>query len=286
MIFCSVIVHWLSLLYNIPFRNISQVIHANNDETGILSSSATMNHTTANMSDYVSWPERITRLQTTCSQLYEAMTCCFPRQLHYSYHTLSPAWFLIVFMSLLLLCVCIIYSVGVMRTALEVREHLCAGSSLPPPLTGRTGDWSQVTGSAQQGPLPTEPHCQSSWIILLSIKPVFGSQEARWIAVRSSSLLWTASAHKAGFLPTSLSSCPQSLSPCNKHVSALSEPVPIISPAKLFFLIYLYFVSWFVFCPAWRKLESCGKSKSQLRKQAELRKWLHQIDCRQVQGIF
>lgn len=127
------------------------------------------------------------------------------------------------------------------RIALEVREHLCAVSSLPLPLTGRTGDWSQVTGSAQQGLLPTEPHCQSSWIILLSIKPVLVHRKPGGLLLDlvPCSGLWVLAHLTFLISPVTF--------PCNKHVSALSEPVPIISPAKLFFLIYPYFVSWFVF---------------------------------------
>lgn len=166
------------------------------------------------------------------------------------------------------------------RTALEVREHLCAVSSLPLPLTGRTGDWSQVTGSAQQGLLPTEPHCQSSWIILLSIKPVLVHRKPGGLLF---DLAPCSGLRVLAYLTFLISSV---TFPCNKHVSALSEPVPIIPPAKLFLKFILILCPGLFFCPAWLKLESSGKSKSQLRKLAELRKWLHRIDCRQVEGIF
>lgn len=111
-------------------------------------------------------------------------------------------------------------------------------------------------------------------------KTSFGSQEARWVAVWSSPCSGLRAPAYLTFLISSVTF------PCNKHVSALSEPVPIIPPAKLFLKFILILCPGLFFCPAWLKLESSGKSKSQLRKLAELRKWLHRIDCRQVEGIF
>ena len=125
---------------------------------------------------------------------------CFPG--HYSHHILSACKTLCVCVCV---CVCIVCMCRCAGILLWRTESIYVGSVSPSTFNGEK--WELKSGHR-----PTKPCCQCTWIFLLSVTSVFGSQKAPGLL---------------SDLATSrtLSPWPASFPTQTKHVFNLSEPV-------------------------------------------------------------